>query len=309
MWRAFEWIACRLSPRHAARFGAALGFLGGRVLGWRRAVARENLRQAFPRLEAAQLRPLLRAVYAHLGAVVVSSLRLPLLTPAAAEALLGDEVLVELRRLLAARRGLIVLSAHLGFWDLLACAAARAGLPVNVVTRQLSAGALNRWWMDRRAASGVRLWPARGSALALAQCLRRGELVAMVLDQHQPGGAVVPFFGRPAATARGLAQLARLSGAPVLPAFMVQREGGPGVELGPVLRFDGAPASAERGDSGSRCQPTRLELRQAEDRFTAVLTALIEQQVRRFPEQWFWVHRRWKVPSAPPPRPKGRPGA
>jgi len=294
VWGALEWLCCSLSQRAADRLGAALGLFFGSGLRWRRGVVRSNLRQAFPSHSPRALRALTRAIYAHLGAAAVALFRLPLLSPTAAESLLGATVLHELRRLLAPGRGLIVISAHLGYWDLLACAAARAGLPVNVVTRRLRARGLNRWWMGRRSGCGVRLWPARGSALGLAQCLRRGEIVAMVLDQHEPGGAVVPFFGRPAATARGLAQLARVSGAPVLPAFLVCRPDGKGVELGPVVC---AEASLPRGPGGRR--RTRQELRLADDRFTAALTGLIEQQVRRFPEQWFWVHRRWKVPQAP----------
>ncbi|MBK8480138.1 MAG: lysophospholipid acyltransferase family protein [Proteobacteria bacterium] len=294
MWGAIAWMCCRLSRRGAERLGALIGAFFGAGLRWRRGVVLANLRAAFPQQSPAALRALTRGVYAHLGAAAVALFRLPLLTPGAAEALLGSAALLELRSLLANGRGVIVLSAHLGYWDLLACAAAQAGMPVNVVTRRLRDGGLNRWWMGQRASCGVRLWPARGSALGLAQCLRRGEIVAMVLDQHEPGGAVVPFFGRPAATPRGLAQLARLSGAPVVPAFLVRRAAGPEVELLPPLHFASTPDPAGAGGPA-----TREARRRADDCFTAELTRILEAQVRRFPDQWFWVHRRWKVPLAP----------
>jgi len=134
--------------------------------------------------------------------------------------------------------------------------------------------------MRTRGRCGVTLHGARGSAREIVAALRRVELVAVVLDQHEPGGVAVPFFGRPAATNASLARLARLSGAPVLPTFLVRTDDGFSLELGEALTI-------ARDDD---------DVAQATARFTEA----IEHAVRKHPEQWLWLHRRWKLPDPTP---------
>jgi KDO2-lipid IV(A) lauroyltransferase len=216
--------------------------------------------------------------YAHLCTGALEFLRLRQLTPERASEVVGSAAMAELQRLRASGRGLLVLSAHLGNWDLLACAAGRAGLPVNVVTRQIKAASINRYWMRQRESCGVRLLPARRSAAAVLAALRRNEIVAMVLDQHEPGGLEVPYFGRNAATADSLARLARATRAPVVPAFLLRQGREYVLQL---MKPVSVQATADR----------RRDILEA----TALFTMIIEQQVVLHPEQWLWLHRRWKV--------------
>ncbi len=278
-WCLLTAVAERLPERWADGLGRLLGFIAFSVIRVRRGVVERNLRQALD-LAPAEVKGLARRVYHHLGRGAVEFLRVGALTPQRARALLGEGALGQLERLRRERGGVLVLGAHLGNWDLLACAAGRAGLPINVVTRRIKAGWLDRFWSEQRRRCGVRLLPARGSALALLRALRRGELVAMLLDQHQPGGAALPFLGRPAATDTALVRLARATGCPVIPAFLLREGAGFRLHLGQELRLRWAGGgAAEVAENTRRC-----------------LEAL-EAAVRSHPEQWLWLHRRWKIPA------------
>lgn len=264
------WLVCRLSPRSARGLARLIAWLLFSVLRLRRRVCLENLRRAFPEHDDATLLQRARAVYGHLARVIVDVLRLPRLDAATARAWLGAAV--ARLHLLRRPRGLLVLVGHLGSWDLLACAAANAGLPLHVVTRRLKSKGVDRQWQALRAAWGVRLHAAQGSALALLRALQRGEIVALPLDQHEPAGQPTTFFGRPAATSTALARLARASGAPVIAAFLLRR--GETHELvveGPFAPVEDVAVA------------------------TQAYTAQLEAAIRRAPEQWLWLHRRWKL--------------
>jgi KDO2-lipid IV(A) lauroyltransferase len=265
-----SWLLCRLPAPVAGAFAWCSGWLLYHVLRLRRRVARENLARALPELDRRAQRRLLRGHYGHLGRVLIDTLRLPLLTKPISCALLGD-ALGQLERLRRGR-GLIVVVGHLGLWDRLACAAALAGLPVSVVTRRIKRGSVDRFWQRLRARCGVQLLPAEGSALALRRRLRAGELVALAIDQHQPGGLETTFFDRPVLTSAGAARLSLDSGAPIVVASLTRC--GSGLELQLDQLRDTAGLDAQG--------------------ITQLCNDTLEQQVRQRPEQWFWVHRRWK---------------
>lgn len=267
----------RLPVAWLHRIGAFLGWLALWVLRVRRRVTLDNMQRAMgiPRREALHLAA---AVYRHLCTGALELTRVGGLSTETAAELLGASGVRTLQGYLSRGRGLLVLSGHIGQWDLLACAAARAGLKVNVVTRQIKAGWLNRFWMAQRRSCGVTLLPAKGSGRSVLAALRRNEIVAMVLDQHEPGGLVVPFFGRPAATASGLARVARVSRAPVVPVFLLRDGVGYQLVVEPEVPV---PRTGDRGEDVIRS--------------TALFTAVLEARIRRNPEQWLWLHRRWKV--------------
>lgn len=278
MIRLLAWWVERLSPRAVVRLGNAIGWVVYALLRVRRRVTLSHLRAALG-VEGARARRLGRRVYQHMGRGAVEFLGVGALDAASARRLLGSG-LERIADHAGPGRGALVLSAHLGNWDLLACCAALCGLPVNVVTREIKSSWINRYWMSQRARCGVRLLPARGSGRQIVAALRRGELVAMVLDQHEPGGHPAPFFHQPAATTTSLARLARATGAPVVPVFLLRRRQGHGYRL--VVH---EPLELQRTDSASQ------DARSNTERFTRVL----EQQIRATPEQWLWLHRRWKL--------------
>jgi len=256
--------------------GRCLGFAAFTLLRVRRRVTLENLDRALQLTGPERLR-LAGRVYRHLCVGALEFLQIPRLTRQRAAELLGDGVsrLEQLR----ADKGLLVLTAHLGQWDLLACAAAMCGVKLHVVTRSIKAGWLNDHWMAVRRRCGVDLLAAQGSGWAIRAALRQREVVALVLDQHEPGGVAVPFFGRPAWTATALARLALATGAPVVAAFLL-RDGKDGFRL--ILS---EPLRVQR--TGNHRDDISVN--------TAGFTAVLEEQIRQAPEQWLWLHRRWKA--------------
>ncbi len=275
--RLIVWLA-RLIP--ASAVGCLLGWLAFSVLRVRRRVVLTNLEQALG-LRGAEARRLAASLYRHLGSGAVELLRAPGLTREGATELLGPEGMRRLEAVMAQGRGVLVLTAHLGHWDLLACAAARAGIPLSVITRRIKAGWLDRFWSGLRKSCGVKLLPDSGSAGRIISRLRQGEMVGYVLDQHQPGGLAVHFFGRPAATSSSMARLARVTGSPVVAAYLIrQPAGGFRLEVSDPL-----PAIQDlEGDTGEKIQEA-----------TRIYAASIEEAIRKWPEQWLWLHRRWKI--------------
>jgi KDO2-lipid IV(A) lauroyltransferase len=274
------WLSARLPGSVAAAIGGALGFFAGSVLRLRRARADDHLRIAGVGRDASARARILGKMYHHLGLCVVEFLRLSTWTRAKIDERITFEHFDRLERAVATGHGVIIVTAHFGNWDLLACISARRGIPLHVVTRELKGGGLNRAWMAERERAGVTLHPETGSAGALLAALRAGGVVAFVIDQHMPEqfGVGVPFFGRAASTIDAPAILAARTGAPVFSAFLF-REG-----------FE-----RHRLAIGERIPLADGPLREAIVASTARFSKAVEDVVREHPDQWIWMHRRWKL--------------
>ena len=184
-----------------------------------------------------------------------------------------------LRAALAGGRGVFLVSGHCGNWELLFARVSRE-VPVTGLARAMANPLVDATVEAHRRAAGTRTVDARDAARGVLRLLRRGEAVGMLLDQNalRNERVFVPFLGRPAATNLGLAMLALKTGAPVLPGFSARgADGRHRAWIGPPIPL------AESGDREARIGVT-----------TARYTAAIEDYVRRYPEQWFWVHNRWK---------------
>jgi Kdo2-lipid IVA lauroyltransferase/acyltransferase len=274
--------AGRLPPRVAVGLGAGLGELGYLALAGRRRVALANLETAFgPALAATDRRALARANFRHLGITALECCRLFFGRPG----LMLDQVRIEgvehIKAALADERGAFYLTGHFGNWELLAAAHMLAGLPpLNVVIRPLDNPYLDRLVARGRTRGQLRLISKKAAVDGVRAALGRGECVGILLDQNAGReGVFVPFFGRPASTSRSLAVLALKTGAPVVPAFIHRLpDGGHRVTLEPAIPL---------ARTGQRERDVIAN--------TARFTEAIERQVRAYPEQWFWVHRRWKT--------------
>jgi lauroyl/myristoyl acyltransferase len=186
------------------------------------------------------------------------------------------------KQALAAGRGMLLVTAHLGNWELLGEAAVAQGFPLNAVVRPLK-GAFNAEVVASRLRAGLRLIHQRSALRGTLAALRRGELVAVLLDQSTGGkhALFVPFFGRPTATTPLVSVAALHSGAPVFVAFALR-------EAGTLRAWVEGPFPVP--STGDRARDIWTH--------TARLTAAIERVIRNHPDQWLWLHRRWKV--APP---------
>ncbi len=276
--RALAAISRRLSWPAARSLGAALGGLVG-ALGVRRRVARENLALAFPERSRREREAILAAHYRELGRVFLEYARLPELAKAP-----EGEVLVVIRgreHLLAAResgRGAIVMSGHFGNIELMAASIARIH-PVDVVVREQANPEVNRILEELREAAGLGTVRADAGVREVYAALRAGRWVAMLADQDaRRQGVFVPFFGRPASTPVGPARLALALDVPIIMGFCLRRPDGR-FELDVEPPLWGDPLLGEAA---------AIEL-------TARHVARLEAWVRRRPESWFWLHRRWKT--------------
>jgi KDO2-lipid IV(A) lauroyltransferase len=197
-----------------------------------------------------------------------------------------------LRALMAEGRGLIMVSGHIGHWELLARRLVRGGVPCATVARSGRSPFLHAV-LERFRADGkfeVLLRDDPGTARAIIRCLRRGMLLGLLIDQDTDvQGVFVPFFDRPAWTPRAAGDLALRFRAPV--AVIWSRRRGPRAGDGHELSIEPVPYDADAAD------------RDAESlRITAACTARLEVAIRARPEEWVWMHDRWRTRPAPPDR-------
>lgn len=262
-----------------ARFAAALVW----ALGVRRRVALENLSVALPELTEARRREIARAAYDNLALAALEAVTSDLVPDEELQRRVEVPDWRGLDAVFAAGKPAIVASAHFGSWELFAELMARRGHVFSAVVRPL-AGAFNAWVVKNRQAAGVELILQRGAVQGMLSALDRGRTVVQLIDQVLPAkdGVFVPFFGRLASTTPALSMVALRSGVPVYLVLAERRADRLVMHVEGPLPVPDAPAPRER---------CRLH--------AAQLTARLEAHVRRCPEQWLWLHRRWKV--APPP--------
>jgi KDO2-lipid IV(A) lauroyltransferase len=270
----------RLPPRVGQALGVGLGRGAYWLLSGRRRVALDNLRLVFgDTLSPAARATLARRSFEHLGITAVECCRL-FFGPA--ERLLrrvhgrGTEHLGEA---LAQGRGIFFLTGHFGNWELLAATHGLAGFGLSVVVRPLDNPYLDALIARARERSGLRAISKRDAVQGVRAALARGECIGILLDQDAGrAGVFVPFLGHAASTSRALAVLALKTRAPVVPVFIHRLpDGDHELVLDPEIPL------VITGDLDHDIVVN-----------TARFTAAIERHVRAHPEQWFWVHRRWK---------------
>lgn len=185
-----------------------------------------------------------------------------------------------LKNAIKKRKGVIVILAHLGNWELLTAFAPMTGLPATVVYRPIKSKAVNRFVIENRNRTGIEFFPLHGALDAVKEALAQGTIAGLLADQnsgHQRG-VFVDFFGKKACTAKGPAKLAMGTGAPMIPIFLYREKTKFVLEIQPELPL--VNTGNEQADIRHNTQ---------------VYTSAIETVVRRHPEQYFWLHRRWKT--------------
>jgi KDO2-lipid IV(A) lauroyltransferase len=281
----------RVLPRSALlAIGEAVGASAGRLDRRHTAIALENLRAAYgDALDDPARRRLVRACWRHFGKITFDALAFPRLDRSALGTVLRVEGLDHARQALAGGRGALIFSAHYGHWEAGAYAMGLLDVPFAVIARPLDNPALDRRLIALRGGTGNAVIPKRRAVRETMKALARGSGVAILIDQDARGeGVFVPFFGRLASTTPTLALLALRTGAPIVPVFArVNPDGTITVCVEPAIAVE---AGADRDTDVVR--------------ITAACTAVVERWVRKDPEQWLWMHRRWK--TRPPGEPADR---
>jgi Kdo2-lipid IVA lauroyltransferase/acyltransferase len=275
----------RIAVNMLGRWGGDLlgRTLGGMVyrLGIRRSVVMDHLRRAFPDRDERWVRRTAKASYAHLGREAAMMLRLLDAGPDVIRRITRVDGLDEVRAALAQGHGVVVATGHLGNWEIGGSALAVRGVPIDAVAQRQANPLFEELLQRGRERLGMRVIERSRASREALRSLRAGRLVAFVADQDGRGsGVFVPFMGRPASTHRGPALMALRTGAPMFFGVALRTMGGYHVRLRPV--------EADRGGSTE----------EAVQRMTAAFTAVLEEEVRRMPGQYFWQHKRWKTRPA-----------
>ncbi|WP_371417192.1 lysophospholipid acyltransferase family protein [Granulicella sp. L60] len=283
---ALVWVFVHLvgaMPRRVARWvGAGIGALAYRGLGRLRGVGVRNLALAYPEMPEAERERILRAEYRNLGFLLAEFCLMSAYTPEGASEFIRYE---GLENYLGARergKGVLVLTGHLGAWELSSFYHSLMGMPMGMVIRRLDNPLVDAFVNRIRCQHGNRVIHKDDFARGLIASMRGGETVGILMDTNMtpPQGVFVPFFGVQACTASGLARIALKTGAAVVPGFLLWEES----EQKYVLRFGEELDVLHTGDSEADAIAN-----------TAAFTAAMEGYIRRYPEQWLWMHRRWKT--------------
>jgi KDO2-lipid IV(A) lauroyltransferase len=283
--RFLGWLLSRIPYRLLHAFGAMLGTLVW-LLGIRRKPVLDNLRLAFPEKTEDERREIARRTYRNLGLMIPDFVRLPFLRKEELERIFVYDGWERFEEAIARGKGVIACTGHFGNFEVLAAAHTLRGTPVTMISRQMGKSGANDLWRALRRRSGVEdLVVTRGSTLAAAvRAIKAGRFLGYVIDQNQPlRHAIFPtFFGVPAATAPTPAVLAMRSGAAVI--FVLSWPLGDGRHK---VVFEGPLEPPQTGD---RERDVLAFMQDLNDR--------LERHVRAHPEQWYWLHRRWKTRPA-----------
>ena len=287
------WVLVRVLgvlPRPAAR-AVAIGMakfvyvVHGRL----RRVGLKNLEMAFPNKSLAERERIVAGVFTSLGRLLAEVCRFPSYTRENISQVAIYDGFENYERANQRGKGVLFLTAHLGGWEIGSFMHSLHGHPLRIVVRPLDNPYVNRLVEKVRTLHGNTTFGKQDFARGLLSAMKAGETVGLLMDTNMtpPQGVFVDFFGIPACTASGVARVALHTDAAVVPAFTI---------WDPVLRkyrvrFDAALELARTGNDAEDVVAN-----------TARFTKVIEEYVRRYPDQWLWVHRRWKTrPLGSPP--------
>jgi KDO2-lipid IV(A) lauroyltransferase len=277
-------------PRGVARlFAGALAFAVYHALGRLRRVGERNLELAFPGITPQKRAELLHGVYRSLSRQLVEFCRMSGYTAENTREWIRTEGLEHYLKAHSRGKGVLIVTGHLGAWELSSFYHSLMSYPMGMVIRRLDNRRLDAYVNAIRCLHGNRVLHKDDFARGLLTAMRAGETVGILMDTNMrpPQGVFVEFFGRPACTASGLARVALKTGAAVLPGFMVWEP----AEKKYVLHFGPELVFARSGDAEADALAA-----------TQACAAATEEWIRRYPDQWLWIHRRWKT------RPAGEPG-
>lgn len=245
-----------------------------------RRLAHQNLKLAFPNLTEEEMKRVIRDMFHHFGQSVAELLNLD---ESVAKCISHDanaEAFNALEESLKEKAGAIVVTGHIGNWELMAQAFSRAGFPISSVAKPIYDPRLTAWVDDLRGRYGMKtLWRGQSEGFkAILRVFRAQETFGILIDQDtKVPGDFVPFFGKPAYTPTAAATLHRRTGAPVLVGCHHRVDGKHCIRLTRIV------ADLDPNDPDF------------DREFTALLTKHLEEAIRREPAQWVWLHKRWKT--------------
>ena len=279
--RALSWIVAVLPERAALGLASALGWFAGVVLRVRRVDTDRHLQIAFPERDSAWRRRAARASYIHFAREAAMTIRLSRMPPE--EIVRRTEVvgLEALKEAASEGKGAVMISGHLGNWEMAAASVAVRGVPMDVAAHLQKNPLFYRHMVELQDRLGLTVIVKNEAFRLVPQALAAGRVVALIADQNiRQRGVFVDFFGKAAATAKGPALFALRTGAPVFLGVAVRKQGYPS-----RYRVIIEPVPVEEGVRGAEA------VRDLTQRHVSGL----EAHIREAPDQYFWQHRRWKT--------------
>jgi len=281
LFRVLTGVLLALPERVGLALGGALGWVAGVVLRIRRADVDRHLLQAFPGESAAWRARVARGSYVHLGREAVATFRLAGMDAGAVVARTTVEGHDAFRAAVAEGKGVVVVTGHLGNWELGGAALTARGTPMDAVAKGMANRRFGEDLVASRERLGMRIVDMSVASREALRTLKAGGVVALVADQNaRPDSVFVPFFGKLAATFPGPALFALRTGAPILVGACLREPGRPHRYRVRLRRLDPEPTGDLQADIV---------------RLTRAHTAALEEAVREAPEQYFWQHKRWKT--------------
>ena len=275
-------VFVRWLPRQTAlAFGRFIGRLSMWMVRSRYRIAKENMGVAFPELSAAEIETNIRKNFEHIGMSGVEMLRLDMFKPGSDDLQRYFEFsdLDHLESAIALNKGVIILTGHLGFWEVGQFVFPELGIPFDVVAKPMKNRLSDHFFEELRTSFGTGIINSRKGARRILKSLQQQRVVGVLLDQHisPPGSVVTEFFGRKAYTTSAITTLAMKYQIPIVPLFCLRQEDNRykvWAEPMLILSNNGKNSLIEN---------------------TQKLTNIIETAIRKDVTQWFWMHKRWRV--------------
>ena len=287
--RYYLYILARIGMFFIAILPLKLGLYLGSLAGWliykfagkARLNAIENLKKSFPEKTDAELEHIARETFSNLcknGIEWINSYKLNEKT--ADKWVIHEEGLEKVRQVLAKGKGGIMLASHFGNWELISLYFLLKGCPGTVIARRIYFDKYDKIINNMRTSKGVGVIYRDESPKKILRLLKKGKLIGILADQDVDSvdGVFVNFFGRPAYTPKAPVILSAATGAPLIPCFMIREKNGHRLIVEDPM---------EVIDKGDKEKTIKFNTQRWSD--------LIESYIKRYPEQWVWLHRRWKT--------------
>lgn len=279
--RSILFVFQSIPEQLAMTIGKSLGLFWFHVVRYRRNLVFNNLELALGREKTNQeLYCIARDNFIHYGLNLVEFLRLPSFSDHDFQRTINIRNTRSIEQALKKGKGVILILGHYGNWDMAAIAQARAGFDCHIITKKASKKSVDDFWQGIREDMGVQFLPSEGSAFKILKLLKKNNIVVMIFDQRMRGkkGIQVNFFKRPALTMRAVSLITMKTGSPVIPVFIWRDKGIHIYESGPEIPLIHGASEEET-------------MRLTTQKYNDVLEAF----VRKHPEQWLWIHERWKL--------------
>ncbi len=273
----FCWLA---SPAAVERFASGLGFFAYKILRIRQKIVLDNLKHAFPEKSYKELNAIALQTYQNFARMTLEYIRFPRLNKENILAHCTFEGLEHLDWVIQHGKGAVFVAGHFGNWELMGAAIAQSGYPISFLVGEQHNKYVDDMMNKHRAMMGIGIIHMGIAVRGVIKALRNNGWVAMLSDQDaRQDGIFVNFMGRPASTPQGPAVFALKTGAPIIFGTPVRQSNGQHLFKFDLLRFNHL-----KGQNPENIREV-----------TQAYTALLEKYIRRYPDHWFWMHRRWKT--------------